>query len=112
MLSLDLCFLILFIIIIVVQSIFTHVPLGNENSTVRRLPWVTFSIIILNVLIYLGTLPIIARQEKELVEKRMELLTYLEQNPALLFDKSVRKKLVDEGIVPENQWIAFDTEVN
>jgi membrane associated rhomboid family serine protease len=112
MLSLDVCFLILFILIVVLQSIFTHVPLGNENTTIRRLPWITFSIIILNVLIYLGTLPIISRQETELVEKRTELLEYLEQNPSLLFDKSVRTKLVDEGIVPESQWKAFDTEIN
>jgi membrane associated rhomboid family serine protease len=112
MLSLDVGVLILFILIVILQAIFTHVPLGNENSNVRRIPWITFSIIILNVLIYLGTLPVIAKQEEELLRKRTELLEYMEQNPSLLFDKSVRKKLVDEGIVPESQWEAFDTEIN
>jgi membrane associated rhomboid family serine protease len=111
MLPLDLFLYILLILLAVIQIFFTHIPLGNEKSTVRRLPWVTFSIIILNVVIYLGTLPIISKQETEMLDKRTELLEYLERNPALLFDKAVRKKLVDEGIVPEQQWNAFDTEI-
>jgi membrane associated rhomboid family serine protease len=111
MLPFDLFFFLLFIAVAIFQALFTHIPLGNENSNVRRLPWITFSIIILNVVIYLGTLPIVSKQEDELLSRRMELLEYLENNPALLYDKAVRKKLVDEGIVPEAQWTAFDTEM-
>jgi membrane associated rhomboid family serine protease len=111
MLPLDIILFLLFIAVAIFQGLFTHIPLGNENSTVRRLPWVTFSIIILNVLIYLGTLPIVSKQETELLDKRMEMLEFLEVNPALLFDKTVRQRLTDEGIVPETQWVAFDTEM-
>ncbi len=112
MLPLDLLLYLLFIAVAIFQGLFTHIPLGNENSNVRRLPWVTFSIIILNVLIFLGTLPIVSKQEGQLLEKRIALLEFLELNPALQFDKAVRQKLVDEGIVTEAQWVAFDTEVS
>jgi membrane associated rhomboid family serine protease len=110
MLPLEIFLYLLLILVAILQILFTHIPLGNEKSTVRRLPWVTFSIIILNVLIYLGTLPVLSKQEAETIDKRMELLEYLEQNPSLLYDKAVRQKLVDEGIVPQQQWSTFDAQ--
>src|SRR5689334_12066489 len=110
MFPLEIFLYLLFILVAVLQFVFTHVPLGNENSTVRRLPWVTFSIIAMNVVIFLCTLPIISQQETETFQKRYQLLEFLEQNPSLLYDKAVRRKLVDEGIVPERQWATFDSE--
>lgn len=109
--NLDALFFLTFVLILVIQGIFNPIPLGNENSTVRRLPLITFAIISLNVLIFVATLPMISRQEEELNQKRTELLEFLETNPALLFDQSVRKKLVDEGIVPQEQWTALDVEM-
>lgn len=110
MFPLEIFLYLIFILVAVLQFVFTHVPLGNENSTVRRLPWVTFSIIALNVVIFLGTLPIISQQETETSQKRYQLLEFLEQNPSLLYDKAVRRKLVDEGVVSERQWATFDSE--
>ena len=46
---------LLIILFLVLFSMF--IPIGNENSTVRRLPWITFGIMALNVLIYYVTLP-------------------------------------------------------
>ena len=38
--------ILLFILIIIFLALVSSfIPIGNENSTVRRLPWVTFSII-------------------------------------------------------------------
>lgn len=112
MLSLEIFFYLFLILMIVLQAIFTHIPLGNENSNVRRLPMVTFAIIILNVVIYIATLPVVAKQEEELVARRYTILEFMERNPSLLFDKTVRQKLTDEGVVPEDQWQAFDASMD
>ena len=42
---------------IVRLTIGSFIPIGNENSTVRRIPLVTFSIMVLCVLVYFVTLP-------------------------------------------------------
>ena len=44
-------------IIIFLVVIGSFIPIGNENSTVRRLPWVTFGIMGFCVFIYYATLP-------------------------------------------------------
>ena len=65
---LSLLIYIIVILFLVVMSMF--IPIGNENSTVRRLPWVTFIIMALNVLIYYVTLPGQAEQHETSDERR------------------------------------------
>jgi len=53
--------MLLFILIIVFLALVSSfIPIGNENSTVRRVPWVTFSIMAVCVVIYYVTLPVVA----------------------------------------------------
>jgi membrane associated rhomboid family serine protease/outer membrane protein assembly factor BamD (BamD/ComL family) len=79
------------------------IPIGNENSTVRRLPWVTFIIMALNVLIYYVTLPGQVSSMKEITSAAAELGKFLETNEPLLADEEVRNKLIAEGLIRKEQ---------
>jgi membrane associated rhomboid family serine protease len=96
---LELIFVIALWVILVIQGCFTLIPIGNERSTVRRLPWVTFAIMALNVLIYYVTLPSTAEQERELSRARAELVTFVIRNREVLASPDVRQKLIRAGII-------------
>ncbi|HST21257.1 MAG TPA: rhomboid family intramembrane serine protease [Blastocatellia bacterium] len=98
---LSLLIYIVAILFLVVMSMF--IPIGNENSTVRRLPWVTFAIMALNVLIYYVTMPGQVSSMKEITSAATELAQFLERNEQLLADDNVRNKLVAEGLATKEQ---------
>ncbi len=98
---LSLLIYIIVILFLVVMSMF--IPIGNENSTVRRLPWVTFIIMALNVFVYYVTLPGQASSVKEITSAAAELGKFLETNQQLLADDEVRNKLIAEGLVRKEQ---------
>ncbi len=98
-------------ILLILLGTFTLIPIGNENSTVRRLPLMTFSIIVLNVLIYFLTLPGLATQERDLVSSILKLQAIITQNPQLLSDEQVRRSLIEEGIISKEEEEAFRDEI-
>lgn len=108
MASLNILLIIILVITIIIQIIFFWIPLGNENSTVRRLPLITFGIIALNVLIFLGSLPILVQQHAKIQETYTDLQEFLERNPALMADKEVRKKLIDAQLATEEDLAEMD----
>src|SRR2546423_5920593 len=94
--------LFIFICIIIFLTVIgSFIPIGNENSTVRRVPWVTFAIMGLCVLTYFMTLPGQAGTMKEVVESYGDLEKFLKQNEALLADDVVRNKLVQYSLLPK-----------
>jgi membrane associated rhomboid family serine protease len=101
--------IIFFIVAIIFLTLVgSFVPIGNEKSTVRRLPWVTFSIMAANVIIFYVTLPMIGSQMEEIVNEEMKLEGFLSRNPQLFADEGVRKKLIEAGMMtkPEAEAIA------
>src|SRR5215216_3384559 len=96
---LSLIIYVIIIIFLVIMSMF--LPIGNENSTVRRVPWVTFSIMAINVVIYYATLPMLAGDLKEISKAGTELDRFMEQHQELLADEAVRQKMVDMGLIPK-----------
>jgi membrane associated rhomboid family serine protease len=94
---LSILFFILIIIFLAIVSSF--IPIGNENSTVRRLPWVTFSIMALNVVIYYVTLPVVGSQQDELMKIGTRMEQFVQQHQELLADETVRKKLNEIGLL-------------
>jgi membrane associated rhomboid family serine protease len=94
---LSILFFILIIIFLAIVSSF--IPIGNENSTVRRLPWVTFSIMALNVVIYYVTLPVVGSQQDELMKLGTRMEQFVQQHQELLADETIRKKLNEVGIL-------------
>ena len=79
------------------------IPIGNENSTVRRLPWVTFIVMALNVLIYYVTLPGQAESMKQVMSAAVEFQKFLGSNEQLLADEEVRSKLIAEGLIRKEE---------
>lgn len=77
-------------------------PIGNENSTVQRLPWVTFAIIGLNILIFCLTLPAVIKSEGELQENGRVIQDYLSTKPYLITDENL-KKMADSGVISKDQ---------
>jgi membrane associated rhomboid family serine protease len=89
--------LILIIIFLVIVSSF--IPIGNEKSTVRRLPWITFSIMAINVVIFYVTLPVVANQQEEMMKIGTAMELFIEKHPEMLADETVRKKLQETGLI-------------
>jgi membrane associated rhomboid family serine protease len=102
---------IAFLIALIIQACFTLIPLGNENSTVRRLPWVTFSIMALNVMIYYTTLPATARQDQQWLRARAQVQKFLADHRELLVDGEVRSKLVNAGVLTRSEAEAIEREL-
>lgn len=96
--------LFIFICIIIFLAVIgSFIPIGNENSTVRRLPWVTFTIMGLCVLIYFASLPSQASNLKDVVKSYGELSQFLQRNEALAADDEVRNKLVQYGLMTKDE---------
>jgi membrane associated rhomboid family serine protease len=95
--------LILILAIIFTSIVSSFIPIGTENSTVRRLPIITFIIMALNVLVYYGTLPSVAGQFKVILESATQLEKYIEQHQELLADKKIREELMQVNFVSKDQ---------
>lgn len=96
------------LIIIFLTLVSSFIPIGNERSTVRRLPWVTFSIMAVNVVIFSITFPVVGGQEDELTKLADQVQQVLKRHPELLVDDSVRNRLAEAGLMskPESDAIA------
>jgi hypothetical protein len=81
------------------------IPLRHENMEGRRWPVITFGLIALNVLIFLGTHWKIEAQDPERVEVRTHTLLLAAMHPELKMSAEV-EKFVDEikSQVPEASW--------
>ena len=98
---LSILFLILIVIFLALVSSF--IPIGNENSTVRRLPWVTFSIMAVNVIVFYVTLPVVGAQQNEMIKLGTRMEQFVQQHKELLADETVRKKLIEVGLVSKDE---------
>jgi membrane associated rhomboid family serine protease len=96
----DVIFYIILAFTIVISAVFMPIPIGNENTTVRRLPYVTFVIIGLNVLIFVATIPTVSRQSQEIDQAARGVVMLLGNHPAWLHDGEKVRKLVDTGLFP------------
>ena len=77
------------------------VPIGNDNSTVRRIPWVTFSIMAINVVVFFVTFPIVAGQAAEIEKTAVNLQRFIQTHPELMGDAGVRSRLTSMGVLSE-----------
>jgi|ERR1041384_809684 membrane associated rhomboid family serine protease len=103
--------LILILIIIFLILVSSFIPIGNEKSTVRRLPWITFSIMAMNVIIFYVTLPTVANQQEEMTKIGTSIEQFIEKNPEMLADEIVRKNLQDAGVISKAEADAITEQV-
>jgi membrane associated rhomboid family serine protease len=81
------------------------IPLRHENMEGRRWPVVTFALIALNVLVFLGTHWKIEAQEPERVEVRTHILVLAATHPELKMPDDVEKFVSDvKRSAPEAAW--------
>ena len=95
--------LLLVVIVVFLALVSSFIPIGNENSTVRRLPWVTFSIMALNTVIFFITSPVVAGQQEELSKLATRVEQFIQEHQELLADESVRSKLIEAGMMSKSQ---------
>ena len=103
--------LLLILVILFLLAVSSFIPIGNENSTVRRLPWVTFSIMALNVIIFFVTLPAMASDDEAITKTITELHMFVRQHQELMADEEVRDKLVKAGIISKADADAYGADV-
>jgi len=91
--------LILICIYIFIVLVGSFIPIGNEKSTVRRLPLVTFTIMAINVIVFSASFPVVAAQQEELAKLAVGMEVYLRQHEELLADENIRQQLCDIGML-------------
>lgn len=104
--------ILLFILVIVfLILVASFIPIGNENSTVRRLPWITFSVMALNVVIFYVTFPVVAGQQDEMMKIGTTIELYVKQHQELLADEKVRERLSEIGVISKFEADAIDEQL-
>jgi len=61
-------------------------PYGHEQTSVRRLPWVTFAVMGLCVAVFVGTLPGVYAAQEQVGKRMQEVIEYFFQHPYLDLD--------------------------
>jgi len=69
------------------------IPIGHEQDTVRRLPWVTFSILAICFIVHIFVSIQVRDASSQLEERAQELLNYYISHPYLEFDPEIKKQL-------------------
>lgn len=74
-------------------------PIGHEESGTRRLPWITFGVMILCALAFIvtGRAGLVAEDDVELSEDVMSALEYYWEHPYLELDPEFEKLVFPEG---------------
>ena len=72
------------------------IPLGHEQRSVRRLPWVTFTIMALCLIVFVLTLPGDSRRQKEAFQQLESALEFFFEHPYLELQPRFRSLLVSE----------------
>ena len=105
--------IIVFILILIFLGIVSSfVPIGNENSTVRRLPWVTFSIMAVNVVVFYVTLPVVGSQLDELDKLGNKIGQFIGKHQELLGDEDIREKLSEIGMLSKVEGDAITEQLS
>ncbi len=69
-------------------------PYGHEQTSVRRLPWVTFSIMGLCVVMFVATLPAVHRAHQRVGTRLQEAIEFYFQHPYLELDPGLKRVLI------------------
>lgn len=77
---------------------FILLPVAHEQQKVQRLPWITFAIIAINVVVYLITAPGRDDNQREVNQKYDQLLRYYVDHPYLEFPDNMRQFLTQSEI--------------
>lgn len=105
--SLNYIFILILLVVGFIELVFFPIPLGSDKAKFRRVPFVTLTIVMLNVLIFFSTLNWAEHSEKKLETSHKNLLHFLQTTPSILESETVQKKLNEAGLIPNHQ-ITFE----
>ena len=77
------------------------IPLDHENSTVRRLPWITFAIMAICLIVHIIVSIDLNKREKELEIVTREFLEYYVQHPYLELDPEILNLIFGERLAEQ-----------
>lgn len=77
------------------------IPLDHENSTVRRLPWITFAIMAICLIVHIIVSIDLNKREKELEIAAREFLEYYVQYPFLELDPEILNLIFGERLAEQ-----------
>jgi membrane associated rhomboid family serine protease len=109
---LDIIFSIALWVVVIIGIFFILIPIGNENSTVRRPPLVTFSIIGANVIIFFVTLPAVTQQSRVVGRAKTELDRFLLDNDGIEKDATIRGELREAGVLSKREADQIESDLN
>jgi len=87
------------------------VPYGNDNDAVWRTPWVTVSIIFLNIVIYMATCTTLDRDYNRIEISKKAINTYLLDHPELI-DSQRLDELYTAKVLNEYQVAQIKSEIS
>jgi len=67
------------------------IPIGHDSMSARRWPVVTFGLILVNFVVFLGTHWVMEKQDSQLWEVRDHILILAARNPSLLLSANARE---------------------
>ncbi len=76
---------------------FFFLPIGLDQTSVRRLPWVSFAIIALNLVAFLAVGAGVREAEEEINRRGQAVMAYWTQHPYLEFPTRILPKGMSEG---------------
>ena len=79
------------------------IPIGHESSTVRRLPWITFVIIAICLVVHILVTLDIDKREKDLENAAREFLGYYVEHPYLEIDPETLNLIFGERLTEQIQ---------
>lgn len=77
---------------------FILLPVAHEQQKVQRLPWVTFALIAINIVVYLIIIPGRDDNQREISQKYDQLLKYYVDHPYLEFPDSMNQFLTQSEV--------------
>jgi membrane associated rhomboid family serine protease len=83
------------------------IPIGHEHDTVRRLPWITFTLMAICVIAQIFITSDVNKKTDELMEVAEEFFTYYLEHPYLELSPETREMIFGED-VDENAQQLFD----
>jgi membrane associated rhomboid family serine protease len=79
---------------------FILLPVGNNNDNVWRIPYVTFAIIAVNILVFLFTNPVMIQDQAKVNQSAEDLIQYLKATPQIIDNDRV-DELYTAGVISD-----------
>ena len=96
------------ILVLLFQGFFNPILLGDEREKQKRVPIITIALVAINILVFAVTLLPLEKQDSALLDAKIRLLSFLEEDPSYLNLDDVQKRLTDAELAIDGKLIAVN----